>query len=109
MNFLALPWLEAGLLIALVGAVCVTLAGDTRRAARWGVGFSGATLFCVLMAWLAYARGQSPVAWSLAGPGIERPLLAIDQLNAPLVPTVALLYFLVSMSTARTKMARFSF
>src|SRR5260221_14251961 len=36
-------------------------------------------------------------------------MLGIDELNAPLLPVVGLLQFLTALSTARTKMKRFSY
>ncbi len=38
-----------------------------------------------------------------------RQLFSLDEVSAPLVPTVALLHFLTALATARTHMRRFSF
>src|SRR5262249_15965061 len=38
-----------------------------------------------------------------------RQIFGLDELSAPLVPTVALLHFLTAIATARTHMRRFSF
>ena len=63
-------------------------------------------------AWLAFYTGVTPVpgrSWSAQPYLFGRQVLALDDLSAPLVPTVALLHFLTALATARTHMRRFSF
>ena len=81
---------------------------DPDRAYRWGLFFTGTSFACAFLAWLAFylgrpARGASASRYNL------RPLLGLDELSAPLVPTVALLHFLTAVATSRTHMRRFSF
>jgi NADH-quinone oxidoreductase subunit M len=109
MNLLDLPWLEIGLLTALLGSMFVSWASDSRQASRWGMNVSASTLACMMLAWLSFIRGPAATSWNWQTRFLADPLFAIDELNAPLVAVVALLYFLVLTSTARTKMARFSF
>ena len=65
---------------------------------------------CTFLAWLAYFENSVRARrWSLQLHFLGRQVLALDELNAPLVPAVALLHFLTALATARTKMRRFSF
>jgi NADH-quinone oxidoreductase subunit M len=109
MNLFALPWLELSLAVGLVGSACVCLVRDAVAAFRWCVAFAAVSLGCVSIAALAFFLGHAPHpnwgVWDWAG----RRLLAVDELNAPLLPVVALLQLLTILTTARTKMIRFSF
>jgi len=113
MNLLALPipWLEAAIVIALGGGLCLSLLRDPIRAWRLGVGFMGAVFVCTLVACLDFYYGNPTP--SLTGGGEEgfffgKKLLGIDEINAPLLPVVALVHFLTALATGRTKMRRFS-
>src|SRR5205814_351887 len=65
------------------------------------------------------AAGPGPAAAALDVPPAPRwdvqhrlfgtRVLNLDDLNAPLLPTVALLYLLTAVATGRTKLQRFSF
>jgi len=108
MNLLALPWVELTVVTPLVGAAWVALRADQRRAFYGAVAFSGLTLACALMAWVAYAQ----VGWTHSEPlaaALGRPAFEIDELSAPLLPLVALLYLVTTLATARTKMSRVAF
>jgi len=113
MMLLSLPWLEIALLTAVAGALCVSPLRDPFRAWRWGLAFTGAALACTLLACLGFYLGAIGGADSLSvnvsvNGAIAGPLLRIDELNAPLLPLVALLHFLTALATGRTKMRRFS-
>ena len=102
-------------------AIAITLLGSTCRQPRsasraclplraWRS--SAPTFGCTVLAWLALLRRRAGrIAGSLSiQPLLFRPSdLRLDELNAPIVPTVALLHFLTALSTARTFMRRFSF
>ncbi len=110
MNVFAFPWLELSLAIPLVGAACLWIVRDTQSAYRWCLVFAGATLGCAVAACTEYYTGQSSLATpreleDYSGP----PILAVDELSAPLLPLIALLHCLIALATARTKMGRFSF
>jgi NADH-quinone oxidoreductase subunit M len=111
MNPLPLPWLEAAILVALAGAGSISRVHNLNRAWRWGVAFTGAVFACTLLASLGFYL-QKPAGrdagWSLQQYFFGRQHLGLDDLNAPLVPAVALLHFLTAVATARTKMRRFS-
>ncbi len=112
MNPLHLPWIDLAILAALVGSISVSRMRDPERASRWGVVFTGISFSCTFLAWLAFYVGvpeEATQAWSFQRFLFGRTLFALDEVNAPLVPTVALLHFLTGLATARTKMRRFSF
>ena len=99
--------------VALVGSPVVSLLRDPDRAYRWGLAFTGASFACAFLAWLAFYLGHAGRADSRPGASSRclfgRQIFALDELNAPLVPAVALLHFLTALATARTHMRRFSF
>lgn len=113
MNLLPLPlvWLEVAVIVALAGALVVSRQRDPLRAYRWGLAFTGATLACALVACGGFylcrlVEAEAP--WSLQTHLFGEQWLGIDELNAPLLPAVALLHFLTALATGRTKMRRFS-
>src|SRR6185437_7450064 len=84
---------------------------NLNRAWRWGVAFTGVVFACTLLASLGFYLGvpaESDAGWSLQQYLFGRSYLGLDNLNAPLVPAVALLHFLTALATARTKMRSFS-
>lgn len=103
MTFGSVPWLELAVLVPLAGAPLVGRLRDTYAASRWCLAFTGAALGCSAAAWAGVELGPS------AGEHAAGRLLVLDRLSAPLLPLVALLYFLTALATARTKMTRFSF
>ncbi len=112
MNLLHQPWLELAVVITVLGSFAVSRVRHPERVYGWSVAFIGATFGCTVLAWLAFYVG---VPAELLARRSFQPLLfgrqvfVLDELNAPLVPTVALLHLLVAMSTTRTFMRRFSF
>ncbi len=112
MNLLYLPWLELSMATTLFGSVCVSRMRDPDHASLWGRSFTGFAFICTFLAWLAfYMRVPLELVgrWSVQPYLFGRTILGLDELNAPLVPTVALLHFLTALATARTMMRRFSF
>ena len=112
MTDLHLPWLELAILIPALGAIFVGRLGDRNRARDWSLVFSGISLLCATGAWQDFLFLHARVAddgWHLLSSLIGREVLTIDELSAPLLPFVALLYFLTMLATLRTKMRRFSF
>jgi NADH-quinone oxidoreductase subunit M len=111
MSLYYLPWLELSILIPLAGAVRVGFLRTQDEAYRWCLGFTAATFFATLMACFGYYSNWMPGnggIWSVYDL-TDRRVFSIDELSAPLLPLVALLHFLTSLATARTKTARFSF
>jgi NADH-quinone oxidoreductase subunit M len=112
MNPLSLPWLEMSIAVTLLGSVWVSRLREPMRAFRWGLAFTGAAFVGTVLAWLGFYL-RIPVGPSLAlSPQYHvfgRQILALDELNAPLVPAVCLIHFLTALATARVKMRRYSF
>lgn len=107
-----IPWLEFAVLLPLGGAMIAMLIRDTLRATLFCQVLAAITLFLSIVAWLESYLGQT-----LFG-GVAIPWMAqlvaispfrVDELAAPLVPAIALLYFLTALATTRTKIARFPF
>jgi NADH-quinone oxidoreductase subunit M len=112
MNILELPWLDYSLLIALVGSLMVSRQREPIRAYTRGLAFTGVTLACAALAWLGFYLRVPPEAGLGLGPQhllLGRRIFALDELNAPLVPAIALVHFLTALATSRVKMRRFSF
>ena len=110
---LPLPWLELSVVVALVGALCVSPLRNPVRAWRLGLVFSGAAFACTLLACLGFylapvVEGEVQAHWSIQETLFGRHFLSVDELNAPLLPMVGLLHFLTALATGRTKMRRFS-
>ncbi|MGO9596506.1 MAG: proton-conducting transporter membrane subunit [Isosphaeraceae bacterium] len=110
MSIWEIPWLDLSIAITLIGALWVSQIREPLRAARLGLVFTGIAFTCTFLAWLEYYVGANSIPRSsfqtlLLG----REILVLDELSAPLVPTVALLHFLTALATARTNMRSFSF
>jgi NADH-quinone oxidoreductase subunit M len=105
-------WLEGAILCPLLGAAFVATMRDSHVARKWCLLFSGLTLLCTIGAGLDFQISQAAEAddpWHLVSRIFGRELLLIDQVSAPLLPLVALLYFLTQIATVRTKVERFPF
>jgi NADH-quinone oxidoreductase subunit M len=112
MNLLLLPWLDFAIVVALAGALGVSRVRNPDHAFRWGLFLTGTVFVSAFLAWLGfYLQGatETEPRWSLQRYLFGRQPLGIDELNAPLVPAVALLHFLTALATPRTRMRRFSY
>jgi NADH-quinone oxidoreductase subunit M len=109
---LHLPWLELSIITPLLGAilVCFVRASDTAR--RQTLVVTGLTLFFAAGAWQDFDTLHAFEAhdhWDLITPLLGQDVIVVDELSAPLLPLTALLFFLTTLSTARTKVRRFPF
>lgn len=112
MNELLLPWLEMSVLIPLVGALAISFLKDPQRARQWCLVISAITFACTLSEWEDFSLRGVHEAHDHPDASIMmfgRELFVIDELSAPLLPLVALIFTLVTATTLRTKMRRFSF
>lgn len=117
MSELHFPWLEASVLICLIGALWVTWLRDPFIASHHSLFFNSMALAMTVGAWIDYEfinpiglpPHEAQDLWNPLTHLLGRELLIIDPLSAPLLSLVALLYFLVSLTTLRTKIRRFSF
>jgi NADH-quinone oxidoreductase subunit M len=111
MSIWQIPWLELAFLVALLGGICVSQMRDAYRAAGAGLFFAGTVLVLSILASASFYLGYAAEAGAMTFQTrlLGRNVFGLDHLSAPLVPAVALLHFLTSLATARTKMRRFSF
>jgi NADH-quinone oxidoreductase subunit M len=112
MNILQVPWLDYSLLITLFGSLWVSRQREPGRAYYWGLAFTGTAMACTILAWLGFYLGIPLEGGLYMSPQYlvsGRQAFALDELNAPLVPAVALIHFLTALATPRMKMRRFSF
>jgi NADH-quinone oxidoreductase subunit M len=114
MTILHIPWIELAILLPLVGAAWVRWLRDPDIAREHSLMISGLSLVCCIVAWLSLdASGADPglarEQWTWSGRVLGRELFVIDELSAPLLPLVALLFLLTELATLRTKVRRFSF
>ncbi|MCE9605862.1 MAG: oxidoreductase [Planctomycetia bacterium] len=120
MKELHFPFIECAILVPLLGALFVARMKNPFEARKWSVVFTGIAFCCAVGAWqdfgwlqAAQAAGQEAIdaedRWHVMTEIFGREIFVIDQLSAPLLPLAALLYFLTTFATLRTKIRRFSF
>ncbi|MGC1273351.1 MAG: proton-conducting transporter membrane subunit [Planctomycetaceae bacterium] len=117
MTELHFPFLEAAVLVPLVGAAVVGRARDALRAHHLAIAFSALTLLAAIGAWQDFAvvhagKSHPSVAhdrWDVLSQLVGDQILVVDELTAPLLPMIALLYFLTILTTQKTKVRRFGF
>lgn len=106
------PWLQLAVAIPLVGALVVWRLRDSSRAQVWSVVCSAASFLAAIGAWQNFrllGATEAADSWDLLAQALHRPVLVLDELSAPLLPLVALVYVLTAVLTLRTKQRRFSF
>lgn len=105
MSDIAFPWVEAAILLPLLGAIWVRRLRDPREARRHSLIACGLTLVCAFGAWLEISLADDVRAthrgWDL--------LFEIDAMSAPLLVLASLLYLLTVLSTLSTTARRRSF
>lgn len=112
MSELHLPFLQLSVVIPIVGAALLARINDSHAARKWSVLFQVLTLISAGGAWIDFAVVGATEAhdpWDFAQWLSGRPLLVIDEISAPLLPMVGLLFLLTALVTLRTKIRRFSF
>jgi NADH-quinone oxidoreductase subunit M len=109
MPFTSIPWLELAVAVGLLGTLVVGRLRDPLTAANVCLAFVSTLLTLCIAAWVAFAVDPTASPQGVLTYLLGRPVLMLDELNAPLVPGIALLHWLTVLATARTKMVRFSF
>ncbi len=112
MSELHLPLLELSLVIPLLGAAWVSRFRDADHARRWSVGFHALALLVTVGVWQNFGVLHTSAAhdhWDVVAYLSGRELLVVDEISAPLLPLISLLYLLTAVATPRTKLRRFSF
>ncbi|MCA9241207.1 MAG: oxidoreductase [Planctomycetales bacterium] len=108
---LHLPWLELAVIAPLVGVGMVWRMRDAEAARRVTLYVMGITLLLTAGAWEDFSTLHTFAAhdhWSIL-PASLAEAVVIDELSAPLLPLAALLFFLTTLATLRTKVRRFPF
>ncbi len=109
---LHLPWLELSILLPLFGGLWVSRVPEADRVRRISLGISALSLACSIGAWIDFGFLHVFKAhdhWDLFASLTGKEFFAIDELSSPLLPLVALLFFLTQLATTRGKARRFSF
>lgn len=112
MKQLHFPWLEAAVLVPLLGAALVARGADFERMRRWSTIAAGLGLLLATAAWIDLGLThvfEAHDRWDLTELLFGVDLLVVDELTAPLLPLAALQFFLTILATLGTKAARFSF
>lgn len=110
--WLQVPWLELAVLLPLAGAVWVRRLREPDTLRRHSLWFAALALACTVGAALELVIDPSHATqeqWAPTGRLLGPRWLVLDDLNAPLLPLAALIFFLTQLATLRTKMQRFSF
>lgn len=107
MTELTLPWLELSVLVPLLGALALKFTRDVLTARRWCLILCAITFALTLAEWEDFSLQNTFQAHDPLDQ--THGALVIDELSAPLLPLAALIYTLVTATTLRTKMRRFSF
>ena len=112
MTTLHLPWLEACMLLPLLGWAWMQVQKMPEQRWRHSILISIATLLCALGAWLDFGVLHSFEAHDSSF-SLEHLVglnwFTIDELSAPLLPLIAFQFLLIRLTTLRIKMARFPF
>jgi NADH-quinone oxidoreductase subunit M len=112
MNLLNLPWLEFAIALTFVGFPGVSRVRNPERMYRLSMVFIGSAFACTVLAWLGFYLGvprEEVARYSVQPVLFGRQIFELDELNAPIVPAVALLHLFAALSTSRKVMRRFSF
>jgi NADH-quinone oxidoreductase subunit M len=112
MSELHFPFLEAAIVIPLLGALLVRRVRHVERARLASIFVCSATFLCTIAAWQDFNWSHLSLAhdrWDVVERIVGRIEIAVDELSAPLLPLASLLYLLTMIATLRTKVRRFSF
>jgi NADH-quinone oxidoreductase subunit M len=106
------PWLQLMIATPTIGALWLATVRDPERVWKYAFVITAITLLLSLCAWQDLRMLQSFEAhdrWDVVTSLWGLNSLVIDQISAPLLALAALLYFLVTLATLRTKFRRFPF
>ncbi len=112
MNELHLPWLELCILVPAVASLWVGRIQEATRARSASLAVSGLTLTLALAGWIDFQmlfKFEAHDHWDVVKSLLGREEFVIDELNAPLLPLTALLFFLTMLATPRVKFGKYSF
>lgn len=109
-QLLSLPWLELAIVLPFLCSLLLIRMRDRRRAWKWGLWILSTTLLATVfgVGSLANPPSDGNPSWNPQLALFGQTMFRLDNLNAPLLPTVALLYLLTVLATSGTKLQRFS-
>ncbi|MGD9721246.1 MAG: proton-conducting transporter membrane subunit [Pirellulales bacterium] len=107
MNLYSLPWVEIALLAPLLASLWARWLRDPESARRHSLIACGLTLAAACLAWFGHLSADDAAA--PRDVLLNDPLFSLNDLSAPLLPLVALLYLLTALATLGAKVRRFSF
>lgn len=106
------PWLEFAILLPLLGSILGFLIRDSRASYFSACVSSGLTLVFAVGEWIDFVTLETFRAhdhWDIFLNLFSHEVFTIDELSSPLLPLIALLYFLTLLSTPNSKASRFPF
>ncbi len=111
MNELHFPWLEASIIVPLFGALWLHLIGDRESQLGSAIAICAVTLALTIGEWLDFmtlGTFEAHDHWPSLDWLFNREVFVVDELSAPQLPLVALIFLVTILSTLRTKIPRFS-
>ncbi|HHK41216.1 MAG TPA: oxidoreductase, partial [Planctomycetaceae bacterium] len=109
---LHLPWLELSIATPILGLIWLWRVRDPEQLQQRALIVTGVTLVWTIGAWSDFTSLHTFAAhdrWDLLSTWLGEEGVVIDALSAPLLPLAALLFFLMTLATPRTKVRRFPF
>lgn len=105
-------WLEFSVLVPLVGAAGIGVVRNRDVARKLCIAVCLIVLGLTVGEWIDFGTIHNFEAhdhWQVISNLFHRDIFVVDELSAPLLPLVALLYLMTVVGTLRTKVSRFSF
>lgn len=109
---LHLPWLELAIALPASAPCCCSVCTTPNWRSSGTLLFSGLALACSVGAWLDFGSLHTFEAhdrWSLCSQCFGSEFFVIDEFSAPLLPMAALISFVTTLATLRTKVRRYPF
>jgi len=112
MKDLHFPWLEACIVIPLIGAICMLRSGHEERSRKLAIAFSGLSFLCAVGAWIDFdivGGGSADDCWHILSELLGIELFVIDAFSTPFLPMLALLFLLTTWATLPNQSHKFSY
>lgn len=106
------PWLEASIVVPLIGALVTFFVGDGNKARIYALTSCTLSLLFAVGEFIDFSSMHSFEAhdhFDLVTFFFNQDIFVVDELSAPLLPMATLIYLVTVLSTLRTKVQRFSF
>lgn len=112
MSTLHFPWLDLAILVPIVGWFVLSLLKNQEKARSITIVFTSLALLFAVGEWVDFSTlntFEAEESGSLIVTIFSHHVLVVDELSAPLLPLTALGFFLVVLSTLKSKHLRFPF